>query len=99
MEQKTCTAGYARLDITPPLGMAMIGAEPRTVKGVRDPLFVRAVAFGEGERHAVLLVCDLLGMYGPWGHEWPGKIAQDVGLEPDAVILCCTHTGCVINSE
>ena len=92
MEMKNCTAGYACLDITPPLGTAMIGAGPRTVKGVFDPLYVRAVAFGEGDKSAVLLVCDLLGMYGKFGHSWPGQIAEELGLEKDSVILCCTHT-------
>ena len=87
-----CTVGFARLDITPPLGVKMIGAGPRTVKGVLDPLYVNAVAFGEGEKAAVLLVCDLLGMYGKFAFEWPAKIAEAAGVDPDSVILCCTHT-------
>ena len=92
MEQKTCTAGFARLDITPPLGVKMIGAGPRTVKGVLDPLYVNALAFGDGEKSSVLLVCDLLGMYGSFGDQWPGKLAAELGLDEDAVIVHCTHT-------
>ncbi len=92
MEMKDYSAGFARLDITPPLGVAMIGAGPRKTKGVLDPLYVNAVAFGDGEKSAVLLVADLLGMYGKFGFEWPGKIAQTVGLDKESVILCCTHT-------
>lgn len=92
MEMKNCTAGFARLDITPPLGVRMIGAGPRTVKGVLDPLYVNAVAFGEGDKSAVLLVCDLLGLYGKAGHQWPGQIAETLGLAEESVILCCTHT-------
>lgn len=92
MEQNKYTAGFARLDITPPLGVKMIGAGPRTVKGVLDPLYVNAVAFGDGEQSAVVLACDLLGMYGSFGEQWPGKIAAEVGLDAEAVMLHCTHT-------
>lgn len=92
MEEKVCTAGFARLDITPPLGVSMIGAGPRHAKGVLDPLYVNAVAFGDGEKSAVLLVTDLLGMYGKLGHRWPAEIAEHLGLPAESVILCCTHT-------
>ena len=92
MEMKRCTAGFARLDITPPLGVKMIGAGPRTDKGVLDPLYVNAVAFGDGESSAVLIVTDLLGMYGRFAFEWPVQIAEKVGLDKDSVILCCDHT-------
>lgn len=92
MDMTNCTAGFARLDITPPLDVAMIGAGPRKIKGVLDPLYVNAVAFGNGDCSAVLLVTDLLGMYGKFGNEWPGQIAEKLGLDKDSVILCCTHT-------
>ena len=92
MEKKNCTAGFARLDITPPLGVKMIGAGPRTVKGVLDPLYVNALAFGDGEKSSVVLVCDLLGMYGPFGDEWPRQLAAELGLDGDAVMIHCTHT-------
>ena len=101
MDQNRCTAGFARLDITPPLGVRIGGYyNVRVTKGVRDPLYVRAVAFGEGEKSAVLLVCDLLGMYGPAAYEWPVKIAETLGLPRAAVFVCHTHThtGPVVNS-
>lgn len=93
MNMKHCTAGYARLDITPPLGVRIGGYYTvRVTKGVLDPLYVRAIAFGEGNKSAVLLVCDLLGMYGPAAYEWPVKIAQTLGLPRSAVFVCHTHT-------
>ena len=92
MQMENYTAGFAKLDITPPLGVAMIGAGPRQTKGVIDPLFVRAVAFGHGEKSAVLLSCDLLGMYGKFGHEWPLQIEEKLGLEKGSLIVHCTHT-------
>lgn len=58
---KECAAGFARLDITPPLGVHLGGYfTERIADGVLDPLYVNAVAFGQGENKAVLIVCDML---------------------------------------
>ena len=92
MENAVCTAGFARLDITPPLGMGMGGSpKARFNKGVLDPLYVNAVAFGQGKHSAVILVCDILGLYGEIGVRWPGELARDLGLEERCVFLCSVH--------
>lgn len=92
MEMKDYSVGFARLDITPPFGVKMIGAGPRTVKGVLDPLYVNAIAFGGEDKSAVILVCDLLGMYGSFGDVWPSEIAEKLGLDKESVFIHCTHT-------
>ena len=92
MNMKDYSVGFARLDITPPLGVTMIGAGPRKTKGVLDPLYVNAVAFGGEDKSAVILVCDLLGMYGKFGDEWPAEIAEKLGLDKESVFIHCTHT-------
>lgn len=87
------TVGFARLDITPPMGVRLGGSwNVRVARGVHDPLTVNAVAFGDGEKSAVLLVADLLGIYGVRGYEWPVQIAQELELPEHSVILCSTHT-------
>lgn len=93
MENQPCTAGFAQLDTTPPLGVYIGGYyETRITKGILDPTYVRAVAFGQGEKTAVLLVLDSLGNYGVTGFEWPEQIAQELGLSKEAVIVCHTHS-------
>lgn len=92
MEMKDYCVGFARLDITPPLGVKMLGAGPRTTKGVLDPLYVNAIAFGGEEKSAVILVCDLLGIYSSHGDVWHGEIAEKLGLDKESVFLHCTHT-------
>lgn len=93
MEMNHCTAGFARLDITGPLGVWMRGRNfKRYSAGVHDPLYVNAIAFGEGDKSAVILVADLLGIYDESAWEWPVKVAETVGLDPSSVILCCTHS-------
>ena len=93
MDMNTCSAGFARLDITPPLGVRIGGYYTvRVTKGVLDPIYVRAIAFREGEKTAVMLVLDMLGMYGYAAYEWPPKIAEKLGLPTEAVFVCCTHS-------
>ena len=79
MDNPVYTAGCARLDITPPLGVEIPGGWNRRVGlGVLDPLFVNAIAFGCGDRCAVLLCLDLLGLYGSFAGQLRKKITVKV---------------------
>ena len=70
------TAGFARLDITPHLGVPISGSwVGKTGSGLLDPLYVCAVAFGDGERSAVVLSLDNLGMGGGLGAQLPRDVA------------------------
>ena len=91
-EKPIDTVGFARLDITPPLGVVIGGSfTARVTKGVIDPLQVNAVAFGAGEKAAVVLVCDLLKLAGEPGEQWPDRLAGELGLEAGSVLIHCTH--------
>lgn len=93
MKNQCCTAGFARLDMTPPLGTYMRGYfKARYVKGVLDPLYVRAIAFGEGDRSAVLLVLEMSEFEMGTAERWPVEIAEKLGLPREAVLMCCTHS-------
>lgn len=93
MDMTKFTAGFGRLDITPPLGVYIGGGwQARYGQGVLDPLYVNAVAFGDGEKSAVLLVLDNLGLYGVTGDKWPKDVAEKLGLDRDSVIVACTHS-------
>ncbi len=50
------------------------------------------IAFSDGEKSAVILVVDGLGLYGACGYNWPGMIEEALGLDKGSVILCSTHT-------
>lgn len=92
MNMTKFTAGFARLDITPFLGIAMGGSwKARGVQGVLDPLQVNAVAFGDGEQSALILSADLVGIYGRID-EMIQAIAQATSLPEEAINLHCTHT-------
>lgn len=86
-------AGFARVEITPSLGCMISGYyEPRIAKGTLDPLFARAVAFDDGEKKAVLLVLDVIGIMQQCLNGMRSRIAASLGLEEAALLVHCTHT-------
>ena len=85
--------GFARLDITPPLGVPIGGYfKKRFTKGVLDPIYVRAVSFRNGDKSALLMSLDMCLLYNESANEWPERIAAALCLPQEAVFLCCTHS-------
>ena len=86
-------AGFARIDITPPLGSLLRGYYyERPADGVLDPLLATAIAFDDGENKAVLMSLDLCGIPQPMQDRIRQAAAERVGTVPEAVIVHCTHT-------
>lgn len=85
--------GFARLDITPPLGTPVEGYFfDRRTAGVLDPLYVNAVAVRDGEQTALVMSCDLICLPSSTVREWTAQIAAAAGVEEEAVFIACTHT-------
>lgn len=82
-------AGTAKVDITPPLGIAMCGYGERTLgaQAIHDPLFARVVVLTDGRVSLALVASDLVWLYSP-------RIVEEArnrwGL--DHVVLCGSHT-------
>lgn len=91
---KEFNVGFARVDITPPLGTPLVGYfEERRAKGVLDNLEANALAVSDGERTAVLIAADLLGIEGvAFNAALRGRIAASAHVPADAVHVHCTHT-------
>ena len=89
----TLQVGFARVNITPPLGCNMIGYfRKRFGAGVHDELEANAVAFACGESKAVVIAVDHLGVDMSILTMLRHLIADNTGLSPDAVYIHCTHT-------
>ena len=85
--------GFARIDITPPLGVTLKGYyRTRVCDGVLDPLEINAIAFDDGNKKAVVMSIDNLGINQSTCLELRERIAEATGLSPEAVYLHCTHT-------
>lgn len=85
--------GFCRSDITPPLGIRLTGYYyERLAEGVLDPLYINAFAVQDGDKSAVVLVCDLVGILSDQARELAKEVAAAAGIDHEAVFICHTHT-------
>ncbi len=87
------TAGFARVDITPPLGIYISGYyEPRNAAGILDPLFANALAVGDSHTSALILALDVIGINQSVLDNMRKDIAVSCGLDEENIFVTCSHT-------
>ena len=94
--------GFSRICINPPYGSPIVGYyESRFVKGILDDLYVRAVAFDDGETKAVVLALDVCYLQQKYYDAIKEAITDATGIHPDAIFINCshTHTGPLIGTD
>ncbi|HHV97217.1 MAG TPA: hypothetical protein GXX37_12235 [Clostridiaceae bacterium] len=85
--------GFARLVITPPLGIRISGYyRERIADGILDDLEANAIAFSDGENTVVTISLDILHMQQKHMDEIRKKVASDNNIPYEAVFISCTHT-------
>ncbi len=88
--------GYARVDITPPVGVpladaplgSVISGKGRFSSRLRDPLYARALHLSKGGAEATLVVGDLLLVTS----RLHAAVAARAGVAPERVLVAATHT-------
>jgi len=88
-------AGFAHVEITPPLGVPMGGRGPRFADGdhILDPLLAQCTLLEDGEGSRVALISlDLIGLTGNLAARLTRRICGILGLLPPQVLLLCSHT-------
>ena len=86
-------AGFARVDITPPLGTTLAGyVRTRHAEGILDPLLATAVVFEQDEKRIAVLSLDIIGYNQKSMDVLRPMIAEAIGTEKEAVFVHCTHT-------
>ena len=89
----TLKAGFARLDITPPLGTNLVGyPRRRPADGILDPLLATAVAVSDGENTAVMMSIDLIGIDQVTMDRIRHGVSEKQGIPYEMVFVACTHT-------
>lgn len=85
-------AGFAEVDITPPMGTPKQGSNSKTVaSSVADPIYARAAVFELGaERFAILQLDTALILAGETA-AIRARIAKDHGFPGDRVMVAATH--------
>lgn len=85
-------AGFARTDITPPMGTELAGHNTdRFASGVIDPLLATAVAFDNGTKRTVVMSIDNIGINQIFMSKLRPAVAEAAGTETDAIFIACTH--------
>ena len=85
--------GYGKKEITPPMGHPIAGYfAPRHTKGVIDPLFARATMFDNGKEKAMIIALDTIYLAYSIGLTIREKIAAQLGMDVNAIIINCSHT-------
>lgn len=86
-------AGFARVDVTPPLGIAINGYFiPRKAEKILDPLQVNALALQSGETKTVLMTVDNLGISQILLQPMLAAVCETTGLPAEAVYIHATHS-------
>ncbi len=86
-------AGFARVDITPMLGIFVAGYyKPRYADGVLDPLEINALALACGDDRVLLLSIDHCGISQEIATDYRKHISEVTGVPLEAIYLSATHT-------
>ena len=86
-------AGYAKTDITPPLGVYMPGYfHARYAKEILDPCEVVCVAFSDGKTKAVVMQLDTEAVTDHVADIMRDAVVKATGLERNAIIIHASHT-------
>ena len=85
-------AGFARLDITPPLGTHLDGYfYERHASSVLDPLELNAIALNDGEKTVVLIAADLMAIAIEDVKHIKKRIEERLGLCEECVLIHAIH--------
>ena len=86
-------AGFARTDITPPMGSFMPGYfKDRRAKEVLDPLQINCVAFSDGKTTALVMQVDAEAVSDAVADRMRDAIVKSTGVNRDAILIHASHT-------
>jgi hypothetical protein len=92
---KQSKAGWATIEITPPLGLAMGGRGARFSPGetVLDPLFGQVTVLEDSRgRRLVVVSLDLIGVGPELAGDIQSALSRVTGAPPASVLVNCSHT-------
>ncbi len=85
--------GFARLDVTPPLGSNITGYfHQRLADGILDPLEVNAIAINDSQKTVLVIVVDSLYVRTDFTKIALENISKATGIDKTAIFMHATHT-------
>lgn len=93
MSDNVFKAGAAKKDITPKIGTLLYGYVPDSVStSVHDGLELTAVAFSEGNEHAIIISASVGDIQTELAKELKKAAGDAAGIDAEKVIVAATHT-------
>ncbi|MCR4622608.1 MAG: hypothetical protein K5663_11065 [Clostridiales bacterium] len=87
------SAGFSRVDITPPLGIPIGGYyQLRLAQRILDPLEASALAVSDGGRTVLIYSVDLLELKDAFAAPILDLVARELALPRENLFIACTHT-------
>jgi neutral ceramidase len=85
--------GFGKADITPELGLPMVGMPGSPVgTGVRWPLTSRVFLADDGESRVAIVALDLIALAAEDVARLRERLAEAGGLPPNRIMVACSHT-------
>src|SRR5262249_59367586 len=87
-------AGVARVVITPPVGVRMVGytVQERVSESVERDLTATVLVLSDGQLKSVLIACDLLFIQSPHVERIRERVGKRIGVPASNVLINCSHT-------
>ncbi len=89
-------AGFAKVQITPPIGTTMMGFATRDndhdCEGIHDDLFVRALFLTHAGEEVLIMGFDLCFLGREDADRYKGAIGRKIDLAPKQILLNTSHT-------
>ncbi len=94
MEERQLFGGFARTDVTPELGILLMGyPDPdRKAESVRDPLQANALVLKQGETTAVLISLTICILDDAGVEAIRRGIQEQTGIPADSIVVCTAQT-------
>lgn len=92
-QNENLQAGYYQIKVTPYLGYLIPGYyRIREAKGIIEDLYMRATAFSDGEKKAIVFSVDATAIDTNAADDVRQLIAARCNIDPEAVYLTATHS-------
>ncbi len=85
--------GYAKGDMTPPIGLNIPGYfKIRVSEGIINHLLIHAIAFENGGERAIFFACDALSVFNDAYKNISQTINDEFGIPQENIFIHATHT-------
>ncbi len=93
-DRRGLSAGVARIGITPPIGIRMVGytVQESCSESVERELTATALVLSDGRSKVVLVACDILFIQSPHAGRMRERIAARLGIPASHVLINASHT-------